>query len=66
MNPARRVRMAWMPLWVVAAAAGCSSTPPTHYHSLVAPAVSTGNVGLRGADIERALRGAAGDGAGAG
>jgi hypothetical protein len=43
MNPARRVRMAWMPLWVVAAAAGCSSTPPTHYHSLVAPAVSTGN-----------------------
>ena len=47
MNPARRVHRVWALLWVLAAAlAGCSSTPPTHFHSLVAPAVTPGNVAV--------------------
>jgi len=43
----RRVHTVWAPLCALAAAvAGCSSTPPTHFHSLVAPAVTPGNVAV--------------------
>jgi len=45
MNSACRVHTVWAPRWLLAAVlAGCSSTPPTHFHSLVAPAVNKGNV----------------------
>jgi uncharacterized protein len=47
MNPARCVYVEWLSLWALAATmAGCSSTPPTHFHSLVAPPVSTGNAAV--------------------
>ena len=44
MRIARHMRFDGVPLWLLAAAlAACSSTPPTHFHSLVALPVSTGN-----------------------
>jgi hypothetical protein len=43
-NDARCRPVAGVLPWLLAAAlAGCGSTPPTHFHSLVAPAPSTGN-----------------------
>jgi uncharacterized lipoprotein YmbA len=47
MKPAHRVHVEWLSLWVLAAVlSGCSSTPPTHFHSLVAPPASTGNAAV--------------------
>jgi hypothetical protein len=44
MKIARCRHVAGASLWLlVVALAGCGSTPPTHFHSLVAPVASTGN-----------------------
>lgn len=44
MNAARcRPFTPQLTLWLAAALAGCGSTPPTHFHSLVAPFVRSGN-----------------------